>query len=183
MSSNRPMLTGSLLVLLATGAMAADANQGTSIDPTVAKSVKPHHVYLVGDLRVRQPWIDVQDGSDTRADAYLVVENRGASPERLTGASTEAADHVIIVAANEASGGDREGVTIPPRSTVTLRPDDTHLQLDGLHADVRGKSKIDGVLAFERAGPLHIQFSTTHVDALDEDQTETPAADPTSLIK
>jgi copper(I)-binding protein len=174
----RPILTGILLVLLATGAVSAAAETGK--DPTVAKAVKPHHVYLVGQLRVMQPWIDVPDGSADRADAYLVVENRGASPERLTGARTEAADHVTIVDTDE---GDGSGVTIPPHSTVTLRADQTHLQLDGLHPDLRGKDKVTGVLTFERAGPLHIQFSTSQGDALKEDQSDPTTDAPASLVK
>jgi copper(I)-binding protein len=183
MSQNRPILTGLMLVLLAATAGRATADETSPADTLVHKLTKPHHVYLVGQLRVMQPWIDMDDSADGRADAFLVVENRGDAPERLTGARTEAADRVVIASKDDEDGAPGASVTIPPRATVTLKADDAHLVLQGLHDDVRGKASVPGVLTFDRAGPLHIQFATTRSDALREDQTDPSTDDPTSLVK
>lgn len=177
----RPILAGSLLLSGASVALAVEQRPG--VDPEIARSAHPHHVYLVGELRVMQAWIDVDRARADKADAYLVVENRGATPERLTAAQTDAADHVAVIAKGGGDASPGAGVTIPPHSTVTLQPDDAHLELDGLHGDLHGKGGIAGVLDFEKAGPLHIQFATTHTDALREDQTDPAQLPPASLVK
>ncbi len=132
-----------------------------------------HHVYLVGSLLVTQPWIDLGEAAGSDRSGYLTIENRGGAPDRLTGASVDGAASVTVAAATPT---DRDGVTIPPQSVVALEPGQAHLILHGMQGVTRDSPPLGGTLHFERAGALHVSFSTHRTDATSEDQT-TPATE------
>jgi copper(I)-binding protein len=142
----------------------------------------PHHVYLVGDLLVTEPWIEVDSQAPDEALAYFTITNRSGAPDRLLGATTEVADK-IVVDANGAEPGLGDGsLVIPPGQTVLLKRDGVHFLLQGLHGDIHGQPFVPGTLTFERAGPLPVNFATSSSEATPPEQPDT-AGDATSLVK
>ncbi len=137
-------------------------------DDTVAPVTpagRPHHVFLVGMLRVTQPWIDVSQTAADDAPAYLIVENRSAIPDYLTGASLEGVAAVAI-----AGDATSKGLVIPPNSKVLLQADAAHLVLHGIHGLTARSAPVPGTLRFERSGMLHLQFDTDRAQAMQDDQ-------------
>lgn len=138
---------------------------------TPAETVKarPHHVYLIGSLRITQPWIDVTGAPGGDAPAYLTVENRGEGPDRLVGASVAGAASAAIVPASGADDG--SGVPVPARGTVMLKPGEAHLAVRGLSGVTAASPPLEATLRFERAGSLHLSFTTDQAAAMRDDDS------------
>jgi len=132
-------------VTLAGGALAADVQIGalTIHDPNARPSPK---------------------GADVGA-AFMVIENKGKTADRLIAATAENADHVEI---HEMSMSDgvmkmRElagGLEIPAGGKVELKPGSYHLMLMGLKQPIAAGSVVKGTMTFERAGKTAVDFAT-----------------------
>lgn len=144
-------------LMAATGAYADDAAPMVDATPRTAS----HHVYLIGSLRVTQPWIDVTGTPGGDASAYLVVQNRGAAPDRLTGASVVGATSASVLPAV---------VMVPAGATVVLQPGQAHLVVHGLNGITTTSPPVDATLRFESAGSLHLSFMTDRAAALRNDE-------------
>ena len=177
----KPSVLVAMALLGATGALAdgpVSAGPGATVAPLPA--ARPHHVYLVGTLRVSQPW--VQTTGDTSA-AYLLVENHSSSPERLIGAKVEGAQSVSL-APGGASGGDSEGgLMIPGNGQLALLPGGPHLVLNGMPAVAAKGPPIAGIVQFERSGDVHLDFLTDRDEAVGDDQTAPSTAKPPSPLQ
>src|SRR5947207_10623927 len=87
-----------------------------------------------GDLVISQAWSRATPGGAKIGGGYLTIENRGAAPDRLVGASADVADKVQIheMAMKDGVMSMRpldKGVTIEPGKTVKLAPGGYHLML------------------------------------------------------
>lgn len=142
---------------------------------------RPHHVYLIGSLRVSQPWVDVTGAPGGDAPAYLTLENRGEGPDRLVGVSFAAAASAAIVVASGAVGSDGSMVPVPAGSTVTLKPGDAHLVVHGLTGVTTGSPSLEATLRFERAGTLHLSFMTDRAAAMSDDDSAPSEDKPVHL--
>lgn len=135
---------------------------------------RPHHVYLIGSLRISQPWIDVSGTPGGDAPAYLTVENRGEGPDRLIGVSVAGAASAMLVSASGATTSDPGTLAIAAGSTVALKPGDVHLMVRGLTGVATASPTLEATLRFERAGSLHVSFMTDKAAATDD---SAPSAD------
>ena len=104
------------------------------------------------------------------AGGYLVIENKGTSPDRLVGGSTEAAATVQIH--HMKMEGDMmkmralpEGVEIPAGGTVELKPGGYHVMMMGLVQPLHEKACVEVILTFEKAGELPVMLSVGPADA------------------
>lgn len=176
----KPLVLSVLLIAIGTGPSQAEdappAAPGTGAD-------RPHHVYLVGQLRVMQPWIDADTDTATLADGYLVVENRGQSPDKLVGVDLGIADEVSLSTSASETTAASSGMPIAAGGTLVLKPGDAHLVLHGLRHDIRKGDRIPGIVRFEEAGPVTVEFTTDRADALNDDQSEPSAQTGAPLIK
>lgn len=180
----RPFAAVALLGLLpasqARGAESAPAPAPAGLSMGVSAK-GPHHIYLIGDLLVTEPWIEVDPQAPDQALAYFTIANRSAAPDKLLNATSEAADR-IVVDANGAEPGLGDGsLLIPAGKTVLLKRDGVHFILQGLHGDIRSEPFVRGVLTFGRAGPLELNFATSSSEATPPEQPE--ANDGASLVK
>lgn len=179
MVSVKPLVLSALLIGICTGAPhAEDASSpvpGNGAD-------RPHHVYLVGQLRVKQPWIDADTDTATLADGYLTIENRGQSGDKLVGVELGIADDVALSTSASETAVAPTGMPIPAGGTLALKPGDAHLVLHGLRHDIRKGDRIPGVVRFEEAGPVRVEFTTNRADALNDDQSE-PSESGAPLVK
>lgn len=179
MLSVKPLVLGVLLTALALGpSKAEDAPPapGTGAD-------RPHHVYLVGQLRVMQPWIDADADTATLADGYLVIENRGQSADKLVGVELGIADDVSLSSSAIETAEGFTAMPIAAGGKLVLKPGEAHLVLHGIHQDIKKGDRIPGVVRFEEAGPLKVEFSTNRADALSDDQSEPSPEVGAPLIK
>ena len=124
-----------------------------------------------GDIEVKAPWSRATVPGASVAAGYLAIENKGAEADRLTGATTAAAEKVEI---HEMSmEGDimkmravPEGVEIRPGETVTLKPGGVHLMLIGLKQRLLPGATVPVTLSFARAGQIAVVLPVHSVGAM-----------------
>ncbi len=121
------------------------------------------HGYQVGDLEIGHPWTRATPPSARVAGGFLKITNRGAAPDRLVSASFEGSSTVEIHEMAHANGvmTMRElpkGLEIKPGETVELKPGGFHLMFMGLKAQLAEKQRLKGVLTFEKAGRVEVEY-------------------------
>lgn len=70
--------------------------------------------------------------SPTDASAFMLIDNRGSSPDSLTGVSSPDAEMVMLHQTTEQGMDMVDGVAIPAGGRVLLAPGGYHLMLQGL---------------------------------------------------
>ncbi|HET7409704.1 MAG TPA: copper chaperone PCu(A)C [Paracoccaceae bacterium] len=118
-------------------------------------------------VSVSQPWARASIIASRPGAAYLTLESR--TGDRLTGASTPAADELMIHAAEEANGVSRmvhlPALDLPAGEPVTLAPGGMHLMLVGLAAKLEEGASFPMTLRFERAPDLTIKVPVLGIAA------------------
>ena len=114
------------------------------------------------DVAVSDAWARPAEAGRVTA-VYLRLDNRGGAPDRLLGASTEAARAVELhESVADAQGVVRmrpaaEGLPIPAGATATLEPGGYHLMVVGLARDLRPGDRLPLTLRLERSGERAVQ--------------------------
>jgi periplasmic copper chaperone A len=132
--------------------------------PARAQEVK------AGDLVISQAWSRATPGGAKIGGGYLTIENRGAAPDRLVGASADVADKVQIheMAMKDGVMSMRpldKGVTIEPGKTVKLAPGGYHLMLVNLKSPLKQGEKLPITLQFDKAGTVKLSLDVLGVGA------------------
>lgn len=127
------------------------------------------HGYTSGDLAIGHPYAIATPPGATTGGAYLKeIDNHGASPDALVGASSPAADRVEIhdmsMDGNVMRMRQVPSIAIVPGKPVTMAPGGGyHLMLIGLHHPLAVGDHVPLTLQFQRAGKvdveLHVQQS------------------------
>ena len=115
-------------------------------------------------IQLEQPWVrrapamePGASGTSTSA-AYVVILNRGTTPDALVSATTDAAASVEVHETRNMSGMmmmervDR--IVVPPGARVELKPGGYHLMLIGLTRALTPGQDVALTLVFEGAGPV-----------------------------
>lgn len=130
------------------------------------------------DLRFGNAWLRATPPNAKVAGAFLSIENTGKSGDRLVSARTDAADSVEIHEMK--MQGDMmqmrrlsEGLAIPAKQTVTLKPGGIHLMLIAPKQAIAEGHKVEITLLFEKAGRRTVEF-TAHKQAPAADRTPHP---------
>src|SRR5262249_986805 len=130
----------------------------------VAQQVK------VGDLVILQAWSRATPAGAKFGVGYMIIENRGATPERLLGASTPVAGKVEVheegmsnekMTMTRVSGG----LTIGPGKTLVLAPGGNHLMFTNLKAPLEQGTRLPVTLQFEKAGNVGVYLDVQPVGA------------------
>ena len=129
------------------------------------------HEFKAGDLEIEHPWSRAT-GQSRPAVGYLKIRNNGATPDRLLGASTRIAEHVMLHANAIENGvakmSPAEGIEIPPGSEVVLAPKgEYHLMIMGLKQKLAEGDTFPVTLIFEHAGKVDVTFVTAAAGATD----------------
>jgi periplasmic copper chaperone A len=133
-------------------------------------SVAFAHDYTVGSLHIEHPWSRATPKGANVAGGYLVIENKGTTPDRLVGGSSEIAGRFQI---HEMSmnGGTMTmrpiegGLEIAPGESVKFEPGGYHLMFLDLKAPpVEGKP-FKATLVFEKAGKVDVEFAVEGMGA------------------
>ena len=122
------------------------------------------HDYTVGSIHIEHPWSRATPKGANVAGGYLVIENRGTTPDRLIGGSSEIAGRFEIHQMTMAGGVMKMrplegGIEIAPGHSVKFEPSGNHLMFLNLKAPpVEGKP-FKGTLVFEKAGKVEVEFT------------------------
>ncbi len=122
------------------------------------------HGYKVGDLEIGHPWTRATPPSARVGGGYLKITNRGSAADRLLSATFDGSSTVEIHEMAHANGvmTMRElpkGLEIKPGETVELKPGGFHLMFMGLKAQLVEKQRLKGVLVFEKAGRVEVEYA------------------------
>ena len=132
--------------------------------PALAEEVK------AGDLVITQAWSRATPGGAKIAGAYLTIENRGSTPDRLVGGSGNVAAKVEVHEMAMKNGvmtmrSLDKGLAIEPGKTVKLAPGGYHLMLFDLKSPLKQGDKVPLTLEFEKAGNVNLSFEVQGVGA------------------
>jgi periplasmic copper chaperone A len=121
------------------------------------------HDYTRGGLLVDHPWTRPTPQGVKVGSGYLVIRNRGKSPDRLVSASSPIAGKVEfhqtavkngVMTMGEVQGG----LTIASGKSVEFRPLGLHLMFFELKQPLKQGEKFSATLVFEKAGAVNIEF-------------------------
>jgi len=121
------------------------------------------HEYTLGTLTIGHPWARATPAGAPVAGAFLSVENKSDTPDRLVQVSVEGASKTEIHQMLVEDGMMKmrpmaNGLDVPPGMKVELKPGSYHLMLMGLAAPLVEGQKVKGVLTFEKAGTIEVEF-------------------------
>ncbi|MGC2811077.1 MAG: copper chaperone PCu(A)C [Bradyrhizobium sp.] len=123
-----------------------------------------------GDLVITRAWARATPGGAKIGGAYLTIENKGATADRLTGGSADIAGKVEVHEMATKNGVMTmrpldSGLTIDPGKTVKLAPGGYHLMMFGLKSPLKQGDKVPVTLDFEKAGQVKLSFDVQGVGA------------------
>ncbi len=132
--------------------------------PARAEEVK------AGDLVITQAWSRATPGGAKIGGGYLTIENKGAAPDRLVGASADVAGKIEVheMAMNNGVMTMRpldKGLSIEPGKTVKLAPGGYHLMMFDLKSPLKQGEKLPVTLDFEKAGKVKVTLDVEGVGA------------------
>ncbi len=138
-----------------------DTSEGPK-GPAAARS------FVLGGIEVIGPWarasLPAYESDVVFAGGFFTITNKGTTPDRLIAASSPVAERVEIHAIKVVGDGLRMrvregGLSLPPGTTLTLKPRGYHLLLTGLKAPLEAGSQAPVTLAFENAGSMDIELA------------------------
>jgi periplasmic copper chaperone A len=121
------------------------------------------HSYKLGDIEIGHPWSRATPPSARVAGGFLIITNNGTTPDRLVSA-TFAGSATTEVHEMAHEGGVMKmrelpkGLEIKPGQKVELKPGGFHLMFMGLSAGLKENDRLKGVLVFEKAGRIEVEF-------------------------
>jgi hypothetical protein len=134
------------------------------------------HAAEPSGLRFSNAWVRATPPNAQVAGAFLTIDNPGAIPDRLLSASTDRAAKVEIHEMK--MDGDvmqmrqlSDGLAIPAKQRVTLKPGGTHLMLMAPKQAIAEGQTVNITLQFETAGSRTVAF-TARRHAPDDAATE-----------
>lgn len=128
------------------------------------------HGYKVGDLEIGHPWTRATPPSAKVGGGFLRITNRSAAPDRLLSATFDNSSSVEVHEMAHENGVMKmrelpRGIEIKPGETIELKPGGLHLMFMGLKTPLVEKQKVKGVLVFEKAGRIEVEFAVESMGA------------------
>jgi periplasmic copper chaperone A len=128
------------------------------------------HDFAIGTLKIGHPWARATPPGAKVAGGYLVIENTGATPDRLIGATVAIAGRVEIHEMAVTDGIMRmrelpQGIEIRPGGKVDMRPGSFHLMWIDLTQALKKGDMVQGTLRFAKAGEVAVVFDVDAVGA------------------
>jgi periplasmic copper chaperone A len=135
------------------------------------------------DLVISQPWSRATPAGAQVASGYLTIANKGTTPDRLLGGSSDAAAKVDIHEMSSDGGVMTmrlidSGLALAPGATVTLAPGGYHLMLTDIKKPLKQGDGVPITLKFEKAGDVTVTFNVMGIGAKGPDASAKPAMAP-----
>jgi copper(I)-binding protein len=155
---SRRLATAALALLFALGLALPAAS------PAIARD------YTLGSIEIGQPWTRATPPTAQAGGGFLVLTNKGTTPDRLVAVKSPAADKVEIHEMKMDGNVMRmreleKGIEIPPGATVELKPGGFHIMFMGLRAPFAKDAKVPATLVFDKAGSIDIELSVQAMGA------------------
>ena len=121
------------------------------------------------EVAVSEGWARETAPGQSAAAVYATIVNEGGARDRLV--TVEASRGEASLHSSSSAGGVArmrplpDGLEIPARSTVELKPGGTHIMLIGLAQPLRRGQTIDLTLGFERSGRRRIAIRVVNAGA------------------
>lgn len=119
------------------------------------------HSFKLGDLQVDHPHARATVPGQPSGAAYLSIENKGKTADKLIAVSSPVAKsaeiHTMSMEGNVMKMREVQVIEIAPGAKVEMKPSDGyHLMLMGLKQPLKKDDKFPLTLTFEKAGKLNI---------------------------
>jgi hypothetical protein len=92
---------------------------------------------------------------------YVTITNRGAAPDAVVGATSDAAEKVELHETRNEGGVMKmhpmARVEIAPGGQLEMKPGGYHIMLLGLKRDLKAGERVTVTLTFEKAGPKTVE--------------------------
>jgi periplasmic copper chaperone A len=119
--------------------------------------------FKAGDITIEKPWSRATPKGADAAIGFCIIRNRGASADKLVGATADFAAAATIHEMTAENGVMRmrdlpAGLDIPPNNSVILSPKGYHLMFTGLKRQLKKGETVKADLTFEHAGSVSVTF-------------------------
>jgi len=116
----------------------------------------------VGNLQIIKPSARATAPGQSISSAYLTIENKGTSADRLVAVSFARAKevqlHEMKMDGDKMMMRQMTSVEIPANGIVELKPGGNHLMLMGLDSPIKDGEQLKMTLQFEKAGKVDVVF-------------------------
>jgi periplasmic copper chaperone A len=119
------------------------------------------HDYQAGEVRIDHPYARATVPGQPSGAAYLTLENRGKTADRLIGTDSPVAKkteiHTMSMEGNVMKMRQVDGIELAPAATIAMKPGDGyHIMLLGLKQPLKVGDKLPLTLTFEKAGKVEL---------------------------
>jgi copper(I)-binding protein len=125
---------------------------------------------IQGDIAIGHGWSRPTVEGMGMGVGYVILTNRGKSPDALVSASTPAAEsvefHESLLVDGMSRMRPRSEIPLPAGATVKLEPGGLHLMLVGLKASLKDGTRVPLTLEFRKAGRVTIELDVGNPPAL-----------------
>lgn len=128
------------------------------------------HDYKAGALKIGHPWSRATPAGAKVGGGYLSIENTGTVADRLVSVSASFSGRVEVHEMAVANGIMTmrpldAGLVIPAGGKVELKPGGFHIMFMDLKQPLKQDERLKGVLTFEKAGPVEVEFKVESIGA------------------
>ena len=129
------------------------------------------HDYQAGALKIGHPWSRATPGGAKVGGGYLVIENTGATADKLIAVSAPAISGRAEMHEMATTNGVMtmrpldSGVEIAPGAKVEFKPGGFHIMFMELKQPLKQDERVKGTLTFEKAGPVEVEFKVEGMGA------------------
>ena len=123
----------------------------------------------VGDITIKEPWARATVGAGAGA-AFLAIDNAGATPDRLVGASSPVSKttelHTHIRDGEVMRMRQIDAIDVPAKATTTLQPGGLHIMFMQLAEPLAAGGSFPLTLRFAEAGEVTVTVQVKDVAAM-----------------
>lgn len=129
----------------------------------------PALLFVAACGQQKSPQIELQNAwarptaGQAPAAVYVTIENKSASDDRLTGASSDRAAMAMVHQTELVDGVSRMRmageINIPAGERIEMAPGGTHVMLEGLRAPLKAGDRFDLVLRFKQSGDKTVKVT------------------------
>jgi copper(I)-binding protein len=124
----------------------------------------------LAQVSIDQPWMRATPPGAKVAGGYMMVTNKGSTPDRLVGAASPVADRVELHVHMHEGGVMKmkqvPGFDIPAGGKFVLKPGGAHLMFVDIKRPIKEGEKIPVTLKFEKAGEVKAEYSVSGLGAM-----------------
>jgi copper(I)-binding protein len=129
----------------------------------------PAQEFKAGDIVVEKPWARATPKGAEVGSGYVTIQNKGATPDRLTGGTADFASVEVHQMKSENGVSQmrelKDGLDIPAHASVGLSPGGYHLMFTHLTHPLTKGENVKATLNFEHAGPIEVEFNVMGIGA------------------